>query len=150
MILLQLSIMKKINPDVFDVFSEELPSGNSTTGPRDIDMGTVSPGLIMGVILKGITTHLLISFKYQKEHPEKWRNIGDSIKMKYYTRLYNYLLLIDLTKSDSVSQCLSYGVTPVVEMLNYLLKAFEKWEYYENCAVIKTYIDCFTLAASQD
>ena len=55
--------MKKINPDVFDVFSEELPSGNSTTGPRDIDMGTVSPGLIMGVILKGITTHL-----WQKEY----------------------------------------------------------------------------------
>lgn len=149
MILRLPSSMKKINPDIFDVFSEELPSSDSASGSKDIDMSVVSPGLVMGVILKGITTHLLVSFKYQREHPEKWRDVGESIKKKYYTRLYNYLLLIDLTQSDSVSQCLAYGKTPVVEMLNHLLRAFESWEYYENCAVIKKYVDCFVSTVSK-
>jgi hypothetical protein len=139
--------MKKINPDVFDVFLEDFPTSNSTSGDRDdVNMNGVSPGLIMGVILKGITTYLLISIKYQKEHPEKWEIVRESIKKKYYIRLYNYLLLINLTKADNVSQCLSYGSTPVTEVLSHLLKAFEEWEYYENCAVIKQYIDCFTLS----
>lgn len=135
--------MKKINPDVFDVFSEELPSSDSVSGSKDVDMSTVAPGLVMGVILKGITTHLLISHRYQKEYPEKWRDVGDSIKKKYYVRLYNYLLLIDLTKEDHVSQCLSYGAIPVLSVLECLLRAFEEWEYYEYCAVIKNYLDVF-------
>jgi len=142
--------MKKINPDVFDVFFEDTSSNSSSTGPKDVDMSTVAPGLVMGVILKGITTHLLVSFKYQKEHPEKWRDVGDVVKKKYYTRLYNYLLLIDLTKEDHVSQCLSYGAVPVLSVLNCLLGAFEEWESYEYCAVIKNYLDVFSEVKSRD
>jgi len=142
--------MKKINPDVFDVFFEDTPSNSSSTGPKDVDMSTVAPGLVMGVILKGITTHLLVSFKYQKKYPEKWRDVEDVVKKKYYTRLYNYLLLIDLTKEDHVSQCLSYGVVPILSALNCLLGAFEEWEYYEYCAVIKNYLDVFSEVKSRD
>ena len=139
--------MKKINPDVFDVFSQDGEISQNTAKESSIE---VSPYLAMGFVLRSISVYNKISSQYSNKYPEKWRDVQDSIKKSHFISYYSYLLSIDLNKASHVSQCVKYGLEPIINVLSCFLSIFEEWEYYEYCQVIKQYLDFFKVLSKKD
>jgi len=139
--------MKKINPDIFDVFSQDGETSQSSTKENTVE---ISPYLAMGFVLRSIPVYNKISSQYSIRYPEKWRDVQDSIKKSHFISYYSYLLSIDLSEASHVSQCVKYGLEPIVNVLSCLLSIFEEWEYYEYCQVIKQYLDFFKMLNNRD
>lgn len=139
--------MKKINPDIFDVFSQDGETSQSSTKENTVE---ISPYLAMGFVLRSIPVYNKISSQYSTRYPEKWRDVQDSIKKSHFISYYSYLLSIDLSEASHVSQCVKYGLEPIVNVLSCLLSIFEEWEYYEYCQVIKQYLDFFKMLNNKD
>ena len=139
--------MKKINPDIFDVFSLDGETSQNTTKENTVE---ISPYLAMGFVLRSISVYNKLSSQYSIRYPEKWKDVQDSIKKSHFISYYSYLLSIDLSKASHVSQCVKYGLDPIISVLNCLLSIFEEWEYYEYCQVIKQYLDFFKMLNDKD
>ena len=79
---------------------------------------------------------------YKKRYPEQYNEVRNTIKYKYYNRLYKYLSRIQLDKLEDVYKIgESYNSESVFISLEGLKKFFEDIEQYEKCAVIKKYQD---------
>ena len=101
-----------------------------------------NPYVLMGMVLKGLENYSIMDMMYKKRYPEQYNEVRDTIKYKYYNRLYKYLSRIQLGKLEDVYKIgESYNSESVFISLEGLKMFFQDIEQYEKCAVIKKYQD---------
>lgn len=137
--------MKKIDPhQLFSMFEANDEAVYKEHGMED---QLKNPFVLMGMVLKGIEQYELMDILYTKNYGPRYKDVKHKIKYKYYLRLFEYLERIDSTKFEDIYQIsLEYPIEETYTKLNDFLKYFEGIEHYENCAVIKRYIDGLTEA----
>lgn len=132
--------MKKIDPHtLFSAFEQGDEEVYKEHGMED---QLKNPYVLMGMVLKGIEQFELMDILYTRNYGKKYTSIQSTIKLKYFLRLFEYLERIDSTSFEDIYQIsLEYPIEDTYTRLNDFLRFFESLEYYENCAVIKRYID---------
>ena len=101
-----------------------------------------NPYVLMGMVLKGLENYSIMDMMYKKRYPEQYNEVRDTIKYKYYSKLYKYLSRIQLDKLEDIYKIgESYNSESVFISLEGLKMFFQDIEQYEKCAVIKNYQD---------
>lgn len=135
--------MKKIDPHT--LFSAFEQGDEAVYREHGMEEQLQNPFVLMGMVLKGLEQYELMDILYTRNYGEKYKEIRSKVKLKYYLRLFGYLERIDSTSFEDIYQIsLEYPIEETYTKLNDFLNYFESLEYYENCAVVKRYIDQLT------
>ena len=90
----------------------------------------------------GIEKYELLHIVYAKGYGKVYEDIADSVKSRYFNKMYGYLANIKLEDVDSLYEILPTLDEKVVKSsLNKLIFYFQDLEEYEKCAVIKKLLD---------
>lgn len=90
----------------------------------------------------GIEKYELLHIIYSKGYGQVYENMADSVKQRYFNKMYGYLANIKLEEIDSLREILpSLDEKVVQSSLNKLIFYFQELEEYEKCAVIKKILD---------
>jgi len=132
--------MQPIDPHtLFSIFEQGDEQVYEENGVQD---ALNNPYVLMGMVLKGLENYSIMDMMYKKRYPEQYNEVRDTIKYKYYNRLYKYLSRIQLGKLEDVYKIgESYNSESVFISLEGLKMFFQDIEQYEKCAVIKKYQD---------
>lgn len=132
--------MQPIDPHtLFSIFEQGDEQVYEENGVQD---ALNNPYVLMGMVLKGLENYSIMDMMYKKRYPEQYNEVRDTIKYKYYNRLYKYLSRIQLdTLEDIYKIGESYNSESVFISLEGLKMFFQDIEQYEKCAVIKKYQD---------
>ena len=137
--------MKKIDPHT--LFSAFEQGDEAVYREHGMEEQLKNPFVLMGMVLKGLEQYELMDILYTRNYGEKYKEIRPKVKLKYYLRLFEYLERIDSSSFEDIYQIsLEYPIEETYTKLNDFLLYFESLEHYENCAVIKRYIDGLTEA----
>lgn len=99
-----------------------------------------NPFVLMGMVLQGLQSFELMDIMYQRNFPNEYKKVSKTIKYKYYTKLYNYLIRINSDKFETIYQIgESFESADVYTGLEELREFFELHEEYEKCGTIKKY-----------
>jgi hypothetical protein len=105
----------------------------------------------MNMVMRGLENYQLMCLMYLKNYPKEFKKVEPTIKYKYYTKLYNYLLRINLKSIESIYTIGdSFEKKGVGEALNQLLYYFESIEQYEKCQRIVEYIQMLVLEEAKN
>lgn len=100
--------------------------------------------VLFGMVVKGVENFYIIDQMYLNRYGESYDSVRDSIKLKYFTVLVNYLRRVGQFDSYTAHAVLDeFGQSAITYSLEHLLYFFEQKEYYENCALVKKYLDIF-------
>jgi hypothetical protein len=100
------------------------------------------PQLLFKNATLGIEKYELLHIIYSKGYGKVYEDIADSVKHRYFNKMYNYLQDIKLEEIDSIKQIIPTLDDKVVKSsLNKLILYFQDLEEYEKCAVIKKILD---------
>ena len=135
-----LSNMKKINAEhLFALFEADDEQVYEQHGYED---QLKNPYVIMGMVIKGIENFFILDKIYLKNDRKHYKEVRESIKFKYFNRLYEYLTRINYNTFEAkYTIAESYDIGSVLRHLDYMRRYYEGLEEYEKCAVIKKYID---------
>ena len=132
--------MHKLDPhtlfSIFEKGDEEVYRENKMEGVLN------NPYVLIGMVVNGVENYYYIDEIYTNKEPERYARVKDSIKYKYFNRVYNYLARLSL---DNIQE--KYGIGTDYELdrsinaLNELLFYYEDIEEYEKCALIFQYTD---------
>jgi hypothetical protein len=90
----------------------------------------------------GIEKYELLHIIYSKGYGKVYENIADSVKHRYFNKMYGYLADIKLEEVEDLQEILpSLDEKVVISSLNKLILYFQNLEEYEKCAVIKKILD---------
>ena len=132
--------MQPIDPhtlfSIFEQGDEQVYEENGVQGALN------NPYVLMGMVLRGLENYSIMDMMYKKRYPEQYNEVRDTIKYKYYSKLYKYLSRIQLDKLEDIYKIgESYNSESVFISLEGLKMFFQDIEQYEKCAVIKNYQD---------
>lgn len=99
-----------------------------------------NPYVLMGMVIRGLENYQLMDLMYKRNFPKEYSKIKESLKYKYYGKLFHYLERIDSSNFDpkhSIGE--SFDVESIELGLNTLRLYFEDIEEYEKCATIVQY-----------
>jgi len=132
--------MQPIDPHtLFSIFEQGDEQVYEENGVQD---ALNNPYVLMGMVLKGLENYSIMDMMYKKRYPEQYNEVRDTIKYKYYSKLYKYLSRIQLDKLEDIYKIgESYNSESVFISLEGLKMFFQDIEQYEKCAVIKNYQD---------
>jgi hypothetical protein len=132
--------MKKINSkQVLKSFDLDYSLGFGNR--KDADKLSPTQVLFRNATL-GIEKYELLHIIYSKGYGKVYEDIADSVKHRYFTKMYNYLVDIKLEEVDSLNEIIpSLDEKVVKTSLNKLILYFQDLEEYEKCAVIKKILD---------
>ena len=132
--------MQPIDPHtLFSIFEQGDEQVYEENGVQD---ALNNPYVLMGMVLKGLENYSIMDMMYKKRYPEQYNEVRDTIKYKYYNRLYKYLSRIQLDKLEDIYKIgESYNSESVFISLEGLKMFFQDIEQYEKCAIIKKYQD---------
>lgn len=132
--------MQPIDPHtLFSIFEQGDEQVYEENGVQD---ALNNPYVLMGMVLKGLENYSIMDMMYKKRYPEQYNEVRDTIKYKYYNRLFKYLSRIELNKLEDIYKIgESYNSESVFISLEGLKMFFQDIEQYEKCAVIKKYQD---------
>ena len=100
--------------------------------------------VLFGMVVKGVENFYIIDQMYSHRYGQSYDSVRDSIKLRYFVVLSNYLRRIAEFDSYTAHAILDeFGQSAIMYCLEHLLYFFEKKEYYENCALVKKYLDIF-------
>ena len=132
--------MQKLDPhtlfSIFEQGDEQIYKENNVEDLLN------NPYVLLGTVVSGVENFYLIDKIYTLKHEEEYGRVRDSIKLKYYTKLYKYLDRVTPLEVDIIQK-----IDPQWELDRYingisdLLYFFEDIEHYEKCAKIKQYYD---------
>ena len=101
--------------------------------------------VLFGMVIKGVENFFIIDQMYSNRYRESYDNVRDNLKLKYFSGLIKYLRRIDEFDSYTAHAILDeFGQSAISYSLEHMLVFFEQKEYYENCALIKKYLDIFS------
>ena len=132
--------MHKLDPhtlfSIFEKGDEEIYRENKMEGLLN------NPYVLIGMVVNGVENYYYIDEIYTNKEPKRYARVKDSIKYKYFNKVYNYLARLSL---DNIQE--KYGIGTDYELdrsinaLNELLFYYEEIEEYEKCALIFQYTD---------
>ena len=133
-------MMQQLDPHtLFSIFEQGDEAVYKEHGMEDV---LNNPYVLIGMVIRGLENYSIMDIMYMRSYPEQYKAVRDTVKLKYYNNLYNYLTRIKL---DSFEARYTIGETydfqDVLFGLDTLLYYFEDKEMYEKCAVIKKYMD---------
>jgi len=101
-----------------------------------------NPYVLIGMVVTGVENFYFMDKLYSLKHREEYGGVRDSIKLKYFSRIYNYLTRVTVEEVKNVYDIGSdFEIDRSISALNELLYFFEKLEHYEKCAVIVKFTD---------
>lgn len=132
--------MQPIDPHtLFSIFDQGDEAVYRENGVEDV---LNNPYVLIGMVIRGLENYQIMDKMYTRSYPKEYQEVRDSVKLKYYNNLYQYLLRIDSTSFESVYAIgEAYDIRQVVLGLDTMLYFFEQLEMYEKCFTIKAYID---------
>ena len=132
--------MQQLDPHaLFSIFEQGDETVYAEHGVEDV---LNNPYVLIGMVIKGLENYQLMDMMYLKSYPEQYKEVRDSVKLKYYTGLYKYLTRININTFDAkytIGE--TYDSQDVLFGLDTMLYYFESLEEYEKCAVVKKYMD---------
>jgi len=134
--------MKDLDGDslfsIFDRGDEEVYSDLK----HDIDLS--NNALLMGMVIRGIDNYFLLDKIYFNRYGEYYLSVSEKIKLKYFLRLLEYLKSVKDLSLETVSYTRDeFGLNAIAYSLQSMLSLFEEKEMYEDCVIIKKYLDLF-------
>ena len=141
--------MQKLDPHtLFSIFEQGDEQVYEEHGQEEV---LKNPFVLMNMVMRGIENYQLMCLMYLKNYPKEFKKVEPTIKYKYYTKLYNYLLRINLKSIETIYTVGdSFEKKGVGEALNQLLAYFESIEHYEKCAKIVHYIQMLVLEEARN
>ena len=132
--------MHKLDPhtlfSIFEQGDEEIYRENNVEDLLD------NPYVLIGMVVTGVENFYMIDKMYMLKHAEEYDRVRDSVKLKYFIRLYKYLDRVTPVEMDVVYRIGSdFELDRSINAINDLLFFFEEMEQYEKCAKIKHYSD---------
>jgi len=142
-------MMQKLNPHtLFSIFEKGDEEVYKEHGAEDL---LENPFVLMGMVTRGLENYEMMRMLYLKNYPKEFVKAEPIIKHKYYNRLYNYLLRINLKSIESIYTIGdSYDKKSTSFALNTLLQYFESIEEYEKCQDIVSYIQMLVLEEAKN
>lgn len=117
--------MNKLDPhtlfSIFEKGDEEIYKENQLEGLLD------NPYVLIGMVVNGVENYHFINDIYTQKEPKRYAKVKDSIKYKYFNKIYNYLKRLPLESFNK-----KYGIGTTYELdrsinaLNELLYYFEE------------------------
>jgi hypothetical protein len=134
--------MKKLNSeDLFNIFSvgdEEVYKEYQVENLLDNSF------ILFGMAVRGVENYFIIDKIYANRYGDRYDSIRDSIKLKYFNGLVNYLERINLSQSDTLLDLKDeFGPQAIYYALQEMLDFYEEKELYEKCAVIYKFYEFF-------
>lgn len=136
--------MKKLSTNqLFDIFEKGDEEIYKEHGVEDLLDNTF---ILFGMVVRGVENFYIIDQLYSTRYTEQYLEVKDSIKLKYFSGLMNYLERIGDISSDLIpfleeefdKQSIQYA-------FNELMDLFIEVEYYEKCAILKKYFELFSI-----
>ena len=136
--------MKKLNSDdLFNIFSirdEEVFKEHHIEDLLDNSF------ILFGMAVRGVENYFIIDKMYANRYGERYDSIRDSIKIKYFNGLVNYLERVEDIQSDTVEELKDeFGPQAIKYALEEMLNLYEEIEMYEKCAIIFKFYELFSL-----
>jgi len=101
-----------------------------------------NPYVLIGMVVTGVENFYFMDKLYSLKHREEYGGVRDNIKLKYFSRIYNYLTRVTVEEVKNVYDIGSdFEIDRSISALNELLYFFENLEQYEKCAVIVKFTD---------
>lgn len=134
--------MKKLNSnDLFDIFSQGDEVIYKENHLEDILDNSF---VLFGMVVKGVENYFIIDKIYTNRYGESYLSVSDSVKLKYFNGLYNYLKRINITHSETLLDLQDeFGFQAIKYALEEMLEFYQEKEYYENCATIFRFYNFF-------
>lgn len=133
--------MNKLDPhtlfSLFEQGDEEVYKEHGAESALD------NPYVILNMVTRGMDNYSMMDMLYKKNNPVSYKQVRNTIKFKYFTKLFNYLdrLNIDSIRDTKYVIGESYDLPNLIARLDNLRLYFEEYELYERCLVIKNTID---------
>ena len=134
--------MKKLNSnDIFNIFSlgdEEVYKEHKM---EDIMQDSF---VLFGMVIRGVENYFIIDRIYASRYGKDYDSVRDSIKLKYFNGLLNYLERVKISQSDTFLDLMDeFGPQAIKYALEEMLDFYEEREIYEKCAVIFKFYELF-------
>ena len=136
--------MKKLSTNqLFDIFEKGDEEVYVEHGVEDLLDNTY---ILFGMVVRGVENYYIIDQLYSTKYTDQYLEVKDSIKLKYFSGLMNYLErigdispdLLPLLEKEFDKQSIQYA-------FNELINLFIEVEYYEKCAILKKYFELFSI-----
>ena len=102
--------------------------------------------ILFGMAIRGVENYFIIDKVYSSRYQEHYVSVRDSIKLKYFNGLVNYLERVKDIQSDTVEYLEDeFGSQAIHYALEELLEFYKELEMYEKCAIIFKFIELFSL-----
>jgi len=134
--------MKKLNSnDIFGIFS----LGDEAVYKEHRVEDMLQDSFIQfGMAIRGVENYFIIDKIYANRYGDRYDSVRDSIKIKYFNGLVNYLERINLSQLDTPSLLMDeFGPQAIKYALEEMLDLYEEVEMYEKCAIIFKFYELF-------
>jgi len=126
--------------DVFQVGDEEVYREH---GVEDILDNSF---VLFGMVVKGVENYYIIDQLYQRKYGEVYISQRENIKLTYFKGLMKYLERIGEIHLDTLSMIEDeLGISAIDYAFSEMIELFISIEYYEECSILKKYLDLFSL-----
>ena len=134
--------MKKLNSnDLFNIFSigdEEIYKEHQVEDILDNNF------ILFGMAVRGVENYFIIDNIYANRYGKDYDSVSESIKIKYFNGLVNYLERIDVLQLDTILALKDeFGPQAIKYALEEMLDFYTEIEYYEKCAIIFKFYQLF-------
>lgn len=135
-----LSSMQPLDKDtLFSIFEQ---GDEQVYKEHGIEETLKNPFVLMGMVLNGLENFQMMDMMYKRNYPEKYKEVKNTIQLKYYTRLYGYLTRIPKEPFNDIYKIgESFESGDCYAALDHLRIYFERLEQYEKCGTIRQYMD---------
>ena len=136
--------MNKLDPHtLFSIFEQGDEEVYKEHNQEDV---LNNPFVLMNMVTRGLENYELMCALYIRNYPKEFIRVEPAIKFKYYTKLYGYLLRINIDSIEDIYAIGdSYERNNAQRALQTLLDYFEFKEEYEKCGVLVKYIQVLVL-----
>lgn len=132
--------MQKLDPHtLFSIFEQ---GDEEVYREHNVEDVLKNPYVLIGMVVTGVENFYFMDKLYALKHKEEYGKVRDNIKLKYFSRIYNYLTRVTVEEVKNVYDIGSdFEIDRSINALNELLYFFEYLEHYEKCAIIVKFTD---------
>lgn len=136
--------MKKLNSNnLFDIFSA---TDQEVYKEHDVENLLKDPVIRFGTVVMGVDSYHLMDLMYTNKLGEKYLSNRESIRLRYFTDLMQYIERIEDVQSDTLSTIEEeFGREAILYALQQMIETFISVERYEDCSILQKYFDFFSL-----
>jgi len=132
--------MQQLDPrTLFSIFEQGDEAVYKENGVEEV---LSNPYVLIGMVIRGLENYQIMDNMYLRSYPQQYKEVRNTVKLKYYNGLYQYLTRVDLdifNPKYTIGE--TYDSQDVLFGLDTMLYFYEELEMYEKCAVIKKFMD---------